>query len=170
MMEDYTRKGYWLATYGPYVPNPPLEDRVKVDVAIIGGGYTGLSTAYFLKKNSPGLKVAVLEGEVVGFGASGRNGGFSMTLFGLTMGITALRFGKEAAREAQHYMERAVDLVDALVKEHQIDCEYEYNGFLRVATTIKYAKRIQDELALAHSLGIEGVEWLVADRLKQEVD
>ncbi len=167
---DYASKGYWLATYGPYAPNPALQQDIQVDVAIIGGGFTGMAAAYFLKKEKPSLRVAVLESQVVGYGASGRNGGFSMTLFGLTMGITAFRFGKAAARQAQHYMEKAVDLVDALVKEHQIDCEYEYNGFLRVATTQAYAKRIQDELKLAHSLGIEGVEWIDAAQLRQQVN
>ncbi len=169
-MNDYTDKGFWLATYGSYEPNPALQANISVDVAIIGGGFTGMAAAYFLKKEQPALRVAVLESEVVGFGASGRNGGFSMTLFGLTMGITAFRFGKAAAREAQHYMEKAVDLVDTLVQEYQIDCEYEYNGFLRVATTKTYAKRIQDELKLAHSLGIEGVQWIDAEQLRQQVN
>lgn len=168
-MEDYTRKGFWLGTFGPYTPNPTPVGSVRADVAIIGGGFTGLAAAYFIKKAEPSLKVVVLEGEVVGFGASGRNGGFSMTLFGLTMGITAFRFGKDAARQAQHYMERAVDLVDELVKEHGIECEYEYTGFLRVATTPKYARRIQEELALARSLGIEGVEWIDEAQLREQV-
>ncbi len=169
-MKDYATKGFWLATCPPYEPNPALTGHLQVDVAIVGGGFTGISAAYFLKQERPSLRVAVLESEVVGYGASGRNGGFSMTLFGLTMGITAFRFGREAAREAQHYMEQAVDLVDALVKEHGIDCDYEYNGFLRVATTPAYAERIQGELRLAHSLGIEGVEWIDADALRQQVN
>ena len=101
-MDDYSSKSFWLATYDPYEPNPRLEGDIKVDVAVVGGGFTGLATAYFIKKQQPSLRVAVLESEVVGFGASGRNAGFSMTLFGLTMGITAFRFGKAAAREAQH--------------------------------------------------------------------
>jgi len=169
-MNDYSNKGFWLATYGPYEPEPPLKGNSEVDVAIVGGGFTGIAAAYFLKKAEPALRVVVLESEVVGFGASGRNGGFSMTLFGLTMGITAFRFGKQAAKEAQHYMEQAVDLVDALVREHQIDCDYEYNGFLRVATTPAYVKRIHKEMALAHRLGITGIEWLDAQRLRQEVN
>ena len=76
----YTQKSYWLNTYGPYTPNEPLRGDLAVDIAIIGGGYTGLATAYFLKRAEPALRVAVLEGEVVGYGASGRNGGFAMTL------------------------------------------------------------------------------------------
>jgi len=79
-MKDYTDKSFWLATYGEYIPDPALQGDLKVDIAIIGAGFTGLSTAYNLRKQDPGLSVAVLEAEVVGFGASGRNGGFSMTV------------------------------------------------------------------------------------------
>ena len=78
-MKDYSDKSFWLATYGPYTPNPPVQGDLSVDVAIIGGGFTGLSTAYHLRRENAGLRVAVLEAEVIGFGASGRNGGFSMT-------------------------------------------------------------------------------------------
>ena len=90
MSIDYSQKSYWLNTYGPYTPNAAVQGDITVDVAIIGGGFTGLSTAYFLRKTEPALKVAVLEGEVVGFGASGRNGGFAMTLFGLEPAVTAM--------------------------------------------------------------------------------
>src|SRR5690606_40760777 len=63
-------------------------------VLIIGAGFTGLSTAIHLKEKRPSLKVLVLESDVVGFGASGRNGGFSMRLFGITMELTAMRYGE----------------------------------------------------------------------------
>jgi glycine/D-amino acid oxidase-like deaminating enzyme len=111
----------------------------------------------------------VVAAEVVGFGASGRNAGFVMTLFGLTMGLTGLRFGKQKAKEAHLYMERAVDYVGELVQKYHIDCEYERNGFLRVATTPAYAKRIQHEMELAHSLGITGIEWLDAEQTATRV-
>ena len=91
--QRFEEKSYWMTTRD-YEPGPPLEEDVRVDVAVVGGGFTGLSTAYHLKKEEPGLRVALLESEIIGFGASGRNGGFNMTLFGLTLGITALRFGQ----------------------------------------------------------------------------
>ena len=130
---------------------------IDVDVAIVGGGFTGLSTAYHLKKAEPGLRIAILESEVIGFGASGRNGGFNMTLFGLTLGITALRFGKRKAREAHLYMEKAVDMLRDLVAELDLDCDYEHPGFLRVATSEKYRTRILEEIELAHKLGLDGI-------------
>jgi len=165
---DFKEKSYWLGTKD-YTPNAPLSGDIDVDVAIVGGGFTGLSTAYHLKKADPSLSVALLESQVIGFGASGRNGGFNMTLFGLTMGITALRFGRNKAKEAHHYMERAVDTLRDLVKELEIDCDYEHPGFLRVATSEKYKKRILHEMEIAHSLDITGIEWIDKDKVQNEV-
>jgi len=122
---DFRAASYWMTTRD-YLPGPPLADDLEVDVAIIGGGFTGLSAAHHLKLAEPGLRVALLEGEVIGFGASGRNGGFNMTLFGLTLSITALRFGKSQAREAHRYMELAVDTTRDLIASLGIDCDYEH--------------------------------------------
>jgi glycine/D-amino acid oxidase-like deaminating enzyme len=169
-MKDYSDKSFWLATYGPYIPNPPVQGDMKVDVAIIGGGFTGLSTAYHLRKEQPGMRVAVLEAEVVGFGASGRNGGFSMTLFGLEPTVTKAFFGQQRTVEAHRYMERAVDYVDALVKEHNLQSEYWFPGFLRAATTPGYVKRIQHDLEILTSMGITGIEWIDAEKIRAEVD
>jgi glycine/D-amino acid oxidase-like deaminating enzyme len=168
-MENYREKSFWLSTAGDYKENPPLKGDIKVDIAIVGGGFTGLSTAYFLKKESPSLKVALLESEVIGFGASGRNAGFSMTLFGFTFSLTARVFGKDKAVEAHHYMEKAVDLVQQIVQEEKIDCEYEHPGFLRVATSRRYEKRIRHEVEMVQALGIKGIEWMDKERLSEEV-
>ncbi|MFN3605374.1 MAG: NAD(P)/FAD-dependent oxidoreductase [Leptonema sp. (in: bacteria)] len=168
-MQNFREKSFWLSL-GEYSVSEPLRGEAKADVAIIGGGFTGLSTAYFLKKYEPSLNVTLLEGEVVGFGASGRNAGFSMTLFGFTLGITALRFGRQKALEAHKYMEKAVDLLQSLIREHNIDCDYEHNGFFRVATSKSFEKRIKKEIELAYSLGITGIEWIDEKTLKEQVN
>lgn len=165
----FTDRAYWLTTR-EYSPSPAVASNATADVAIVGGGYTGLSTAYHLKKLDPALRVVLLEGEVIGFGASGRNGGFAMTLFGLTMQLTKLRFGREQVLQAHRYMEQAVDYVGQLVEEHGLDCEYERPGFLRAATSERYAKRIRHELKLAHSLGIRDVEWIDEQTVRGEVN
>ena len=165
----FETKSYWMTTQ-EYTPGSPLEKDIDVDVAIVGGGFTGLSTAFHLKKDQPDMRIAIFESEVIGFGASGRNGGFNMTLFGLTLSITALRFGKAKAREAHLYMERAVDLLKDLVDELNLDCDYEHPGFLRVATSEKYKKRIQHEIELAHKLGLTGIEWLDQDQTREQVN
>ncbi len=166
--ESFKEKSYWMTTR-EYAPGDSLQGDIDVDVAIVGGGFTGLSSAYHIKKAEPNLKVALLESEVIGFGASGRNGGFNMTLFGLTLSITALRFSKQKAKEAHHYMERAVDYLRDLVAELGIDCDYEHPGFLRVATSEKYKKRILHEMELACKLGLEGIEWLDEAQTREQV-
>ena len=168
MAETFREKSFWLSTRD-YEPNPALEGSHEVDVAVVGGGFTGLSAAHFLKREEPGMKVALMESQVIGYGASGRNGGFSMTLFGMNLSLTAKRFSREKAKEAHHYMERAVDTLQELIETHRIDCDYEHPGFLRVATSERYRDRILHEIELAESLGLEGIEWLGQDRLSEEV-
>ncbi len=97
-----------------------------------------LNSSFNIKKAEPNLRAALLESQVIGFGASGRNGGFNMTLFGLTMQITAFRFSKANTKDAHHYMERAGDCLRDPVRDLYIDCDYEHPGFLRVATSEKY--------------------------------
>jgi glycine/D-amino acid oxidase-like deaminating enzyme len=160
---------YWWTTR-PYTPDPALQGDATVDVAIIGGGYTGLSTAYHLKELDPSIDVLLLEQEAIGAGASGRNAGFGMTLFGLTLATTRLRFGAAGARQAHHYMEQAVDTLWRLIQQHGLECDAERPGFLRVATTPAYMRRIQHEIRLAESLGLEGISWLSGDEVRRRVD
>jgi len=132
----------------------PLSQDLTIDVAIIGAGFTGLSAAREIKKDQPSLSVAVLESQYVGYGASGRNGGFNMTLFGLEPEITILRWGKQKTIDAQKYMTRAVNYVHGLVGEHKLDSAYEHNGMLRVAYSDAQHKRLENSLELFEKLGI----------------
>ena len=107
----------------------------------------------------------MLEGETAGFGASGRNAGFVMTLFGASVGIMKSLHGKDKLLAAHEYMESPIDALEAMVKEHKIDCDFERSGFLKVATSPTYETRIKDEIELFQSIGAEGFEWLDADEL-----
>jgi glycine/D-amino acid oxidase-like deaminating enzyme len=160
---------YWWTTRS-YVPDAPLETDTTADVAIIGGGFTGLSTAYHLQQLDPSLSVLVLEQEAIGYGASGRSGGFGMTLFGLSLSLTRLRFGADRTRQAHHYMEQAVDHLWHLIQQHALDCDAERPGFLRLATTPAYARRIQHDVEVAHALGLEGIDWLTAAEVRRRVE
>jgi len=133
-----------------------IAENLNIDVAIIGAGFTGLSTAREIKKDQPSLSVAVLESRYVGYGASGRNGGFNMTLFGLEPEITILRWGKQKTIDAQNYMTKAVNYVHDLVREHKLDSAYEHNGMLRVAYSDAQLKRLENSLELFEKLGIRG--------------
>lgn len=160
---------YWQESAEPRQVSAAVSGDVSADVAIIGGGYTGLSAAYHLKAAAPGLDVAVLEAETTGFGASGRNAGFVMTLFGASVGLMKALHGKERVREAHRYMVRSIEALEGMIAEHAIDCDYERTGFLKVATAPAYVSRIRAEIDLFRSLGINGYEWLDRDSLLTRV-
>ena len=85
--DDYRSQSFWHATVSDaFEPRPQLSSDDQVDVAIVGAGYTGLWTAYYLKSLEPGLRVAIVEAEIAGFGASGRNGGCSRRCAGTRRG------------------------------------------------------------------------------------
>jgi glycine/D-amino acid oxidase-like deaminating enzyme len=159
----------WAATGGPYTPGPPLQEDTTVDVAIIGGGYTGLTTAYELRRADPSLTVAVLEAREIGYGSSGRNGSFAMTVVGLGFGATALIKGKDFLTRAHRYMMRAVDTLDELIDREGLDCDRIRPGFLRVATTESYLRKIRKEIDLMNGLGFDDIHYLDRDEVNGRV-
>ncbi len=160
----------WLAEYGDYQPGPPLAGDVTVDVAVIGGGYLGLATSIALRRRGDAPSVAVLEAKTAGYGASGRNGSFAMTVIGLGFGTTAMLRGRRFLTRAHTYMEQCVDRLEAFIDEAGLDCAKIRPGFLRVATTPAYAKRLQKQVALMSSLGFSGIEWIDADATRKMVN
>ncbi len=160
----------WLAEYGEYAPEPPLAGDHAADVAVIGGGLTGFATAIALKRRDPSLNVTVLEAKTVGYGASGRNGSFAMTVIGLGFGTTAMLHGKPFLRRAHAYMERCVDELERFIDEAGLECEKRRPGFLRVATTPSYVKRLQHQVELMSSLGFEGISWIDGAETRAMVD
>ncbi|MGQ9815487.1 MAG: FAD-dependent oxidoreductase, partial [Candidatus Roseilinea sp.] len=101
---DYRARSFWLeqATAG-YLESPTLEGVVRADILVIGGGLTGISAAYHLKLAEPSLRVVLLESEVIGYGASGRNAGLIAPLVSPSLNLAAARFGAQRAREARRY-------------------------------------------------------------------
>ena len=160
----------WLAEYGDYQPEAALAGDLSVDAAVIGGGFTGLATAIALKRRDPSLQVAVLEAKTIGYGASGRNGSFAMTVIGLGFGTTAMLRGRDFLRRAHAYMERCVDELDQFIDEARLVCDKARPGFLRVATTPSYVKRLQRQVELMASLGFDGITWLDAAATREMVD
>ncbi len=113
----------------------------KTDVAIIGGGYTGLSAARTLAKQ--GVNVAVLEAETVGWGASSRNGG--MVLTGLKLGMESVqkKYGRELARRLFQCSLDSIDTVEQLIQEENIDCGFARSGHLLTANKPKHFEALQ---------------------------
>ncbi len=145
---------FWQANDAPPPPGQPLRGDIDVDVAIIGGGFTGLSVAREIRSDDPSARVAVLESRFVGYGASGRNGGFNMSLFGLEPEVTILRWGVERAAQAQHYMNRAVAYVKNLVDKHGLKSDYQHPGMLRVAYNGAQLKRLEKGMEINQRLGV----------------
>ncbi len=159
---------YWMDGLS-FEHMPPLRGDRKADFVIVGAGFAGLSTAYNIRKKDPGAEVVVLEAKHAGFGASGRNGGFSMTVFGASLSITYMLKGESRTREAYAYMVDAVEYLDRLVRENGLDVDYERSGFLRVATTSAQIRHLEKEMEIANRIGLDGVEWWDRDRVQQEV-
>jgi glycine/D-amino acid oxidase-like deaminating enzyme len=128
-------KNFWLTTLeAPQVPLRELPS--AVDVAVSGAGFTGLSAARTLAKS--GARVAVLEAENVGWGASCRNGG--MVLSGLKLGIATLmgRYGREATKRMYAASLESIDCVEEIVREEGIQCDFSRCGHLEVACKAKH--------------------------------
>lgn len=165
----YEEKSFWLRDYGEYVANAPFSGDRKADLTIIGGGFTGLNTAWQFKKDNPNATVIVLESAVVGFGASGRNGGFNMKLFGLEPEVTVLRWGKQKMVDAHHYMQKAVNHVKEVIEEHDIDSDYRHSGMFRVSYSKPQLRRVEKTFKLFQDLNIDGdMRWYHQDQLQQE--
>ncbi|MDF1630749.1 MAG: FAD-dependent oxidoreductase [Alcanivoracaceae bacterium] len=141
MMKNHS---FWQYKYGDYSANGSLpEGSYETDVLIIGAGFTGLTCSREIRKDDKTKRVMVLDANDIGFGASGRNGGFNMTLFGIEPEVTVLRWGKEKTREAQEYMQKAVEYVRDLVESENLDSDYEHTGMLRIAYSDKQARRLK---------------------------
>ena len=108
--KDYRSYSFWLETAGEELaPRPSLPGPTEADVAILGAGFTGLWTAYYLLAQQPSLRVVVLESEIAGFGASGRNGAWCNSAFPVSPRELVRRFGEEATRNLLIEMRGAVD-------------------------------------------------------------
>lgn len=168
-MQNYLSKSFWLeGAYKDYQPSPSLQEDKDVDICIIGGGFTGLSTAYYIKKTQPNLKIAILEQEVCGFAASGRNDGFSMTLLGENVAMLKGWVGAKKAEPAHNWAVDAVNKLEARIKEHNIDCDYERNGLLLIALNERGVKKLQKETEVQHEFKQE-VTFLNKKEIKKEL-
>ena len=151
------------------VEGVPLPGDVDVDVAIVGAGLTGLWTAYYLATADRGTRIALLERERVGFGASGRNGGWSSALLAVGLGRLERRHGRPAAIAMQRQLHGAVDEVGRVLELERIDAHYAKGGTVTVARSAAQQGRLADELAEARSFGFgdDDVRWLERDELAE---
>jgi glycine/D-amino acid oxidase-like deaminating enzyme len=154
-MKEYRKVSFWLDTAGEdLTPRPGLTHSVDVDVAILGAGYTGLWTAYYLLRNNPALRLAVVEKEIVGFGASGRNGGWCSSKFPVTPGMLERRYGRERARALMLAMNDSVNEVARLCETEQVDAHFHKGGLLTLARCAHHLPLIREAHAGYERLGL----------------
>jgi glycine/D-amino acid oxidase-like deaminating enzyme len=132
---------------------PALGTDLSVDVAIVGAGFTGLWTAYYLKQRNPDCRVAIVEKEVAGFGASGRNGGWCSALLPMSLRTMEQTHGRAAAVALQREMFATVDEVARVASEQGIDADIVKGGWIEMARNRGQLERIRADLAELHSFG-----------------
>lgn len=133
----------WHDQGPPPSPRPTLSGAVEADVAIVGGGYTGLWTAFYLLGARPDLKVALIESEFCGFGASGRNGGWASSKFPGSKRAMAADHGPGSVIAYQHATFDAIDEIGRVVSDEGIECDYRKGGMLLFATSPAHVPRLR---------------------------
>jgi glycine/D-amino acid oxidase-like deaminating enzyme len=154
---DYGSRSFWLeditSSGDSLARRPALPGARDVDVAIVGAGFTGLWTAHYLLQRDPTLRVVLLEKEIAGFGASGRNGGWCSALFPASMEKIAAQSSRPAALALRRAMRHSVDEVGAIAAANGIDCGYTKGGTVSLIRSRAQIARARDELEHARSWG-----------------
>ena len=150
----YRSLSFWHDTVpGTLEPGDPLPGDTEADVAIVGAGFTGLWTAYYLARQDPGLKIVVLEREIAGFGASGRNGGWCSALFPASLAKLARMAGRDSAIAMQRAMYATVGEVGKVAAAEGIDCHWANGGTVMLARSPAQLERARAEVAEAREFG-----------------
>ena len=170
---SYRTRSFWLEDVpGELEPRPSLPGPIDVDVAIVGAGFTGLWTAYYLARADPRLRIAVIEKEIAGFGGSGRNGGWcSASHTGISHDYIVKKNGRDAARAVQLAMFTTVDEVGDVVSREGIDCDYLKAGELWFAANNGQLGRVREQVERMRGLGVgaEDSLWLDAGQVRARV-
>ncbi|MDX6205991.1 MAG: hypothetical protein QOF39_2048, partial [Frankiales bacterium] len=171
LADRYRATSMWLDTApGSLEPRPSYEGSSEVDVAVIGGGFTGLWTAYYLSRADPSLSIAVLEAEICGFGASGRNGGWASALFSASHKSVAAVGGRAGAVAQQQAMNDTVDEIGRVAAAEQIDCHYAKGGTLSLARTSSQLARLLAQVQDEKEWGVGDYQWLDEAAAREKLD
>lgn len=155
----------------PLLARPALEHDLDVDVAIIGAGYTGLWTAYYLKRLAPDLNIAIVEAQTAGFGASGRNGGW---LMGNILGEDQLLadLPVEQRRASYKLLHNIPEEVNTVIEREGIACDYRKGGALYCAARYpeqEASLRLYLDKLYRQGLGESAYRWLSPEQLAQQI-
>jgi glycine/D-amino acid oxidase-like deaminating enzyme len=148
---------------------PPLDGDTTADVVILGGGFTGMWTAWFLKELDPGVDVVLLDQDICGGGPSGRNGGFVDSFWG---DLTTLceRFGDEAALRLCRAGEDSVEAIGAFCETQGFDAWFRADGELAAASSTSQVGEWADDVITADRLGLDHLQVLTPDEVRARID
>jgi glycine/D-amino acid oxidase-like deaminating enzyme len=158
-MTDYRELSLWFDQLDPLgaaiTPRAPLPASTQVDVAIVGAGYTGLWTAYYLLLADQALRIGLIEAEVAGFGASGRNGGWCSALFPVSMSTLAAEVGRDQAVAQYTAMHASVAEVARVCTVEGIDADLSTGGTVVLARSVPQLERARASVEEAASFGFD---------------
>ena len=150
------QRSWWLrealAREGDPAPLPALARHVNADVVVVGGGFTGLWTAYFLTEAKPDLGVVILEQDICGGGPTGRNGGFASGWWDELDGLVTL-YGPEAAVRACRAVSASIDAIGRFCQESSVDAWFRKSGYMYAITAGAHEHLCEEMVALAREVG-----------------
>jgi glycine/D-amino acid oxidase-like deaminating enzyme len=153
--ERYRARSLWLDQLSePLTPRAPLPGDIDCDAAIVGAGFTGLWSAYYLKRAQPDLRVVVLEAEIAGYGPSGRNGGWASSGIAGSSSVYERRSGRDGVVRGTRETMRTVDEIGEVAVREQVDCGYVKAGMLTIATSAPQEQRLRESVGGLHAAGM----------------
>jgi glycine/D-amino acid oxidase-like deaminating enzyme len=162
--------GWWLEEAGRVESLPPLSGALEADVVVVGGGYTGMWSAWHVLQADPSARVVLLEGALCGHGPSGRNGGFCESMW-LAAHALKERFGAEPARALLDAASRSVSEIGAWCEENDVDAWFRQSGYLCVSTAPAFDEAGRASVRAAAELGAsEAVQELSAEQVRARCD
>ena len=171
-MRDALAQPLWWDALVGQNQRPPLHGNISTDVAIIGAGYTGLWTAYYLQQVAPELQITIIDANTVGYGASSRNGGWCSALFPTSLEKLAKKFGGMQAIAMQQAMLDNLDEVERVINDENIDCDFARGGTIVPARNKVQADRARKEIVDLHRWGFADhhYRFLAADEITQRIN
>lgn len=153
------------ASYTPnYQRNAPLEGDTTADLAIIGGGFTGMSAAYHFSKHFPDKRCIILESKSLANGASGRNGGMMLNWIN---GIVDK--SDEMTARVYNFTNQGIDMITGLIQEHNLDVSYRRDGSMEVFTDAKRAEDAHQWAEHMNSIGVP-IKFFTSDDIRQHIN
>ncbi len=157
---SYRSLSFWHDSLQESLSPRPISGRRNFDVLVLGAGYTGLWTALYLLRQKPDLKIGIIEKEIAGFGASGRNGGWCSALFPWSAELISQRYGKDQAIAIRKAMVATVDEIGSITRELGISCDFQKAGTINLVRNRAQLKRAESEIEQAKEFGVDQLGFL----------